>query len=161
LIRQMYCLSRSDVREAAYQFIGDTVTEAEIQDLEMDLCAFSVWAKKHDLAVVALEVPLYSEKIGISGMCDLVCKITVKDSRVNAIIDFKSGRKGFFERHAYQLHIYRDLWNEMYGDVFAVKRVFNWAPKEWRKEPTCHFEEQTSEEITEVLGLYYLVSHDC
>jgi len=133
---------------------------SEITDLQKDLCAFAVWAKAHDLFVVALEVPLYSETIGISGMCDLVGIITIKEGkethRINVIIDFKSGRKGFYETHAFQLHIYRDLWNEMYGDVFAVKRVFNWGPKDWKKSvPTCHFEEQTSEMIEKKLFHYY------
>jgi len=160
LVKAKYNLEPGAPRAAAYEFIGADATEAEITDLQKDLCAFAVWAKAHDLFVVALEVPLYSETIGISGMCDLVGIITIKEGkethRINVIIDFKSGRKGFYETHAFQLHIYRDLWNEMYGDVFAVKRVFNWGPKDWKKSvPTCHFEEQTSEMIEKKLFHYY------
>jgi len=160
LVKAGYNMDKDAPRAAAQEFIGMDATETEIKGLQKDLCAFAVWAKAHDLFVVALEVPLYSENIGISGMCDLVGIITVKEGkethRVNCIIDFKSGRKGFYETHAFQLHIYRDMWNEMYGDVFAVKRVFNWGPKDWKKEtPTCHFEEQTSEEIESLLSHLY------
>lgn len=62
--------------------------------------------------------------------------------RENAIIDFKSGRKGFYEEHEIQLGMYRDMWNEWFSDV-QIESLYNWSPKDWRKAPTYNFKEQT------------------
>ena len=60
------------------------------------------------------------------------------------MVDFKSGRKGFYEEHEIQLECYRQMWNYHYPKLH-IERVFNWSPKNWRGiTPTYNLKEQTN-----------------
>ena len=132
------------------------------EDLKKDILSFAQFMLDYDIQPLCIEQALYSEK-GYAGMIDLVCdmrvytigeeakakekkgeKWTDKDAekyaqRIVAMIDFKSGRKGFYESHVHQLYLYKDMWGEHFPEI-PVKSVFNWSPKDWRKSPTYNFE---------------------
>ena len=114
-------------------------------DLKKDMLAFAQFVRDYDVRPLAVEISLVSEKYGIAGMIDLPCtmkKSLKSDERVTAIVDFKSGRKGFWEEHEIQLHMYKLIWNENYPDN-PVERVYNFSPEDWRKKPTYNFADQT------------------
>lgn len=78
--------------------------------------------------------------------------------RENAIIDFKSGKKGFYEEYEIQLGMYRMMWENWYPEV-KIDALYNIAPKEWRKTPTYNFKCQTdSPSIAKIPALLELFS---
>lgn len=131
------------------------------EDLKKDILAFAQFVIDYDILPLCIEQSLYSKK-GYAGMIDLVCNMRVytkdeeakarekkgekwtdKDEekytkRIIAMVDFKSGRKGFYESHIHQLYLYRDMWAEHYPDL-PIQSVFNWSPKDWRKAPSYNF----------------------
>lgn len=132
------------------------------EDLKKDILAFAQFVIDYDVLPLCIEQSLYSKK-GYAGMIDLVCNMRVytkdeeakarekkgekwtdKDEekytkRIIAMVDFKSGRKGFYESHVFQLYMYKDMWEEHYPDI-PIQSVFNWSPKDWRKAPSYNFE---------------------
>lgn len=114
-------------------------------DLKRDVLAFAQFVIDYDVKPMAVEIALVHPWKNYAGMVDLVCSMLAKPGkteRINAIVDFKSGRKGFYEEMEIQLHMYRDMWNENFP-VNQVERLFNFAPKDWRKKPSYHLKEQT------------------
>lgn len=112
-------------------------------DMAMDTAAFYSFYKERVVEIIGLEFPIASTKYGLAGTMDIIAKVNFNRKTVNAIIDMKSGRKGFWESHELQLHVYKELWREHYDDVFPVTHVFNWAPTDWRETPKYNFENQT------------------
>lgn len=150
--------------------------DAHEEEAKADITAFAKWMRDYDVQPYAVEVALYSPSMGLAGMIDCVCslrtyskaderkdtekadgdekklaKIAEKASqRINAIVDFKSGKKGFYDEYAIQLELYRRMWNENFPDT-PIERIFNIAPKDWlgtvKKVPSYSFEEQTENPI--------------
>lgn len=149
-----------DDNELSHGFIN-----ANIDELKKDLLAFAQFVIDHKVKPYAIEIAL-AHKDGYAGMIDLPCAMTIREKgffgevyksgekkdqpketfrerEVTAIVDFKSGRKGFYEDHEIQLHAYRKMWNENFPEL-KVERIFNWSPKDWRgKEPTYNLKDQT------------------
>ena len=145
------------------------------EDLKKDILAFAQFVIDYDVLPLCIEQSLYSKK-GYAGMIDLVCNMRVytkdeeakarekkgekwtdKDEekytkRIIAMVDFKSGRKGFYESHVFQLYLYKDMWEEHYPDI-PIEGVFNWSPKDWRKSPSYNFECQTDAQNPEIAKL--------
>jgi hypothetical protein len=122
---------------------------------------------------LAIEICLYHPTDGYAGAIDLVCELEIEEKgffgekylsgankgtpketkrvrRVFAIVDIKSGRKGFYESHEIQLHAYLDMWDNHFPDV-RVEKVFNWSPKEWRNAPSFNLKDQTDSSNTRKL----------
>ena len=122
---------------------GDFIYYAD--DLKKDILAFAQFVKDYDVRPYAVEIALVHPRLGYAGLIDMPCSMPAKpgsEERINAIVDFKSGRKGFWEENEIQLHLYKDLWNANFESM-RIERVFNFAPKDWRKKPTYTLKEQT------------------
>lgn len=169
--------------------LTESFAESHIEEAKADIVAFAKWIKDYDVRPYAVEIALYSPSLGCAGMIDLVANLreySLDDeqkavekagadaekvakahekygARIDAIVDFKSGKKGFYESYEIQLEIYRRMWNEQFPDT-PIERIFNIAPKNWlgtvKKVPSYSFEEQTDKpsalKIEPILNLYAL-----
>lgn len=164
--------------------------DAHEEEAKADIVAFAKWMMDYDVRPYAVEVALYSPEYSYAGMIDCVCNMRAfskedeaKDrakagddakklakieekysSRLDAIVDFKSGKKGFYDEYAIQLELYRRMWNENFPDK-PIERIFNIAPKDYlktvNKRPSYSFEEQTENPVLKripyLLGMYEIM----
>lgn len=182
LVARSYDLDALKAELAKYiereQLPTDFINYAE--DLKKDILAFAQFVIDYDIKPLCIEEALFSSK-GYAGMIDLVAnmrrytvteeakarekkgdKWTEKDEekyseRLVAMVDFKSGRNGFYESHVHQLYLYKDMWEENFPEI-PIESVFNWSPKDWRKSPTYNFtcqDEAYDKRITESLLYQY------
>lgn len=124
------------------------------KQLQKDVLSFAQFCNDYDVKPLAIEIMLSNIELGLAGACDLVCQMTVNRKRVVAMLDFKSGRKGFWEDHEIQLHAYKRLFESEFRDVI-IEKLFNWSPKDWVKEPTYNLKDQTNSQSGKKLD--YLV----
>jgi hypothetical protein len=119
--------------------------------LKEDLYALHQFIIDYEVEPLAIEIMLSSER-GVAGAIDAVVEMTVgtgvnmrilksdrkydkktgelledKTRRVNAIIDWKTGRHGFYRNNEAQLHFYKLLWEENFPHL-PIDALFNWSP---------------------------------
>lgn len=155
--------------------------DAHEDEAKADIKAFARWMWEYDVRPFAIEVALFSTQ-GYAGMIDLACSLRtvsrsdeaaarakagsdekkiakLEDSlgRHNAIVDFKTGKKGFYDEHAIQLELYRRMWNENFPGL-PIFNIYNVAPKDWtktvKKVPNFSFEEQTENPVLKQVDIY-------
>lgn len=103
------------------------------------LCSFVQFCEDHDVRPVYTERVIYSDDHIYAGACDLICTMAYKKTQVRALIDYKSGTS-IHDDYAVQLGMY---WKASEEQHHYIDRVFNWSPKDWRKEPTYTLTDQT------------------
>lgn len=149
--------------ERVYQYISEKCehkqlinAEEWINDMVNDLLAFAQFCYDYQVQPIAIEIML-PHPDGYAGTIDLLCYMTIKEKidpskkatsnnistkRVLAAVDFKSGRKGFYDEYAIQLESYRSLVQNEWPDL-VVEKIFNWSPKEWRTTPGYNLKDQS------------------
>lgn len=121
------------------KFYFDSLTK-----IRKDVLAFAQFVRDYNVKPLAVEIGLVSPAYHYAGCIDLPCIMTDPNTgkTFTAIVDFKSGRKGFWEEHELQLHLYREMWNENFPEV-EIERLYNFSPKDWRTKPTYNLKDQT------------------
>lgn len=130
-----------------------------------DLLAFATFVSEHNVHPLAIEIALRSAD-GYAGTIDLICELdweykgffgdlyksgenkgkpkeTKETRRITAIVDFKSGRKHFYEANEIQLECCRRLCQENFK--LMPEKLLNFSPKEWRTAPDYNLKDQTDQ----------------
>lgn len=139
-------------------FIGmglkDHTLYAAHEELTKDFASMMAFIHEYEVRILAVEIPVFSSD-GYATLVDLVVEMNAlkytektekeKRQRIVAGINLKSGKKGFFETHLFQLIGERRAFNETYGKASGIElvEVFNLAPTDWRTEPTYKIARQT------------------
>lgn len=134
--------------------------------LRYDMAAFIAFAQEHEIRPLGIEYVLLSNK-GFGTLIDLVCRLKMpvkgfhgevyksgdrkgepKETTVllekTAIINFKSGRHGFYRNNGIQIECEKQLWQENFPDV-PIDMAMNWSPKEWTVSPAWNLKDWTGE----------------
>ena len=152
------------------------------QDAKNDLVCLMKFMFDYEVEPIFIEaVCTYTDPnsgLSFSGAIDLGCEMSISEKgffgetyktgdqkgepkesyqkrRVKALIDFKSGKSGFFESHEIQLGMYKMAAEQSMG--FVADKIFNISPKHWRgEEPTYNIKDQT--ESKAIFKIPYLLS---
>ena len=137
-----------------------------IEEMKKDIVGFAQFLIDYKVRPLAIEIVLASED-GFAGALDLICLLTIeekgffgevyksgerkgepketkREKEVFALVDFKSGRKNFYENHEIQLEGCRRLFKENFPRIDVKDlRLFNYSPNEWRTVPGYKLKDQT------------------
>ena len=135
--------------------------------LKHDMAAFIQFSFDYKIKTLGIEYVLLSNK-GFGTLIDLVCEMTIMvpglydtevyksgprkgqpkevkvEKVVRAIVNFKSGRHGFYRSNGIQLECERQLWEENFPDI-KIDMACNWSPKEWTANPGYNFKDWTGD----------------
>lgn len=128
-------------------------------DLKSDVFAFCQWVQDYKVKPLAIEYIVFGEKY--AGAADLICKLSIKktskietyenermfaflppeinrtdEKEVIALIDFKSGRKGFHDDNKLQLYALRELWNAERPET-PIEMIANLGMKNYKLPLRC------------------------
>lgn len=138
--------------------LPDKVFNEWLVKIRKDVLAFAQFVKDYNVRPLAVEIGLVHPKYHYAGCVDMPCIMQDPKTKEDfkAIVDFKSGRKGFYEEHELQLALYAMMWNFNFPDC-KIDRFFNFSPKDWRTKPSYNLKEQTNskniEKIPHLLAL--------
>lgn len=153
-------------------------TDKWAETLKYDMVAFIAFAQEYQIKPLGIEYVLLSDR-GFGTLIDLVCRLKMpvkgfhgevyksgdrkgepKETTVlmdrTAIINFKSGRHGFYPSNGLQIECEKQLWEENFPDV-KIDHAMNWSPKEWLVTPSWNLKDWTGEieqaEVDAILAL--------
>ena len=130
------------------------IAKIDILELKKDVLSFIQFIKEKNVTPIAIEYPVINNYF--AGTIDLICEMDFNGKRVIAIVDYKSGKKGFYDSHRVQLHAYKNILEET-TDI-KIDMLFNFAPKDWRItetiKPTYDLENQSNVLYTKQWLLY-------
>lgn len=135
---------------------GETAFRAA-DELKMDFACFAQWIHDYNVVPLAIEAPVFHQK-GIATFVDFVCEMDAKKYvatppakrvRETVLVNFKTGKKGFFDSHAMQVAAELEMCNQTFPTV-KIDFVANLAPTDWRTEPSYKFKKY---DPIEILGL--------
>lgn len=140
---------------------------AAAEELTRDFAGIMAFLHEYEVRVLAVEIPVFSAD-GYATLIDLVVEMNAKcytdktpaekRQRIVAGINLKSGKKGFYESHVFQLIGERRCFNETYSKTvgFELVEMFNLAPTNWRTEPGYKLARQTDamSELDEQFDLF-------
>lgn len=132
-------------------------------ELMKDFAALLKFFHDYRVRIIAVEIPVFlvvghgENDGGIATLIDLVCEKDEKIGSVarhNCIINLKSGKKGFFLNHAFQLAGERMMFNSMYSGIlgYEITEIFNLAPKNWQYSPDYKLKHWTPEVADQNIG---------
>lgn len=116
-------------------------------EAQMDFIGLSRWMIDYNVQLLAVEIPVFSDVDYMATQIDLVCLIEddeeyeregykTKAKRkipVLALINYKSGKSGFFDSHRFQLESEKNMFLECFPDFNKYKiRTYNLAGKKFR-----------------------------
>jgi len=146
------------------QNFWDADCDGWVHKLKEDLLAFVKFYNDYKVVPLGLEYVLLSDARGFGTPIDLVCLLTVTQDGLDynnpyksgerkgqprevkvevqkrAIINFKSGRKGFYETHGIQMECEKLLWDENFPET-PIDIAMNWAPADWKTTPNYKVKE--------------------
>jgi len=144
---------------------GYILKDEWIDDFNDDVAGFMQFIIDHKIKPLAIEIVLVSKDL-YGTLIDLVCEMIIEEDgfdsanpyksgarkgepreikvekRITALLNFKSGRKGFYEDNEIQLEFEKRLFQENYPEI-KIDKVFNYSPAEWRNEPKYKLTDQT------------------
>lgn len=155
-----------------------------LDEFKKDMLAFAQFVKDYNVKPMAIEMMIRSKKYKAATAIDLVCKmdidvigdfgvvyktsnkakgyvagdvrLTKGKKTITALVDFKSGKKGFYDKHALQLLLNKQMMLENYPEV-EIEGIFNFSPKAWKGTPSYNLKDQSDNpvlnELEEVLNL--------
>ncbi len=153
-----------DVVREHHKASGSLVpVEFWIAEFNTDITALNQWIDDYEVEPLAIGLMLVSRQLEIGGKIDLACKMNKNlytdktpvssRQRVKRLVDFKSGKKGFYDSHILQLESYRECWDEKFHD-YPMDGIANFAPTNWRNEPGYNFKDHTDNAVTRKLPHY-------
>lgn len=148
------------IPESSLQYIFNVAHK----ELKKDILSFLKWIKDYNVKPLAIELMGSLLRYKVGSAIDLICTIDVKEKvevetgevfkrgpnkgkpktekketivQKLVVVDYKSGKKGFYKTYIHQLHLYRVMLKETFG--VEVDGVYNYAGKDWRNEPSYTF----------------------
>lgn len=122
----------NDIKSRAFNAAIESGYKSEAieweNEMANDILSYLIFRQEREVETIAAEFPICSDEYGLAGCIDRVIRLKFDGKMVNAILDLKSGRKGFWSSHKAQLHGYMKMWNDQFGGVFPVTHCFNLAP---------------------------------
>ena len=171
------------IKDLKGTFISEERTQElidnNLEEFKKDMLAFAQFVKDYNVKPLALELMMRSLKHHVATAIDLICRMDIevkgffgevyksgenkgkpKETKITrtitAIVDFKSGKKGFYDKHALQLLLNKEIVQENYPEV-VIEGIFNFSPKEWLTTPSYNLKDQSTNpvanELTEILSI--------